>query len=223
VDRLFAISDIHGCFRPFYELITQTIKLTKSDKLMLLGDYVDRGEAIREVIDFILDLKAEGFDVTPLIGNHEVMLLDSISDPAALTLWLLNDGSTTLNSFGLTNINKLEDRYLDFFTSLAYYKIIGNLVFVHAGFNDEAADPFLDTNGMVWESRLSYRNPLLAGKTIIHGHRPKTLSYVEKLIKENSPVLPIDTGCVYGKAGGYGYLSALELNSRRLYSVENSY
>jgi Calcineurin-like phosphoesterase. len=55
--RLFAISDIHGCFKPFYELIVNCIKLKKSDQLILLGDYIDRGDQSKEVIDFIIDLK----------------------------------------------------------------------------------------------------------------------------------------------------------------------
>jgi serine/threonine protein phosphatase 1 len=66
MERIFAISDIHGCFKPFYELVVNTIKLKKPDQLMLLGDYVDRGTQSREVIDFILDLEKNGFNVTAL-------------------------------------------------------------------------------------------------------------------------------------------------------------
>jgi serine/threonine protein phosphatase 1 len=72
---------------------------------------------------------------------------------------------------------------------------------------------------MIWECRLSYDNPVLWGKTIIHGHRPKTISYVKKLISEKSKVIPIDTGCIYEKEQGYGNLSALEVNSMTLFSV----
>jgi len=164
--RIFAISDIHGCFKPFYELVVNTIKLKKADQLMLLGDYVDRGIQSRVVIDFILD-----------------------------------------------------KRYVDFFNSLCFYRVIGNYIFVHAGLNDDAEDPFSDTHKMIWETRSFYDNPLLSGKTVIHGHRPKSLSYVIKMINERSKVLPIDTGCVYGREGGYGFLSALEINSMALYSV----
>ncbi len=60
---------------------------------------------------------------------------------------------------------------------------------------------------------------MLSGKTIIHGHRPKTVSYVKKIIGEKSKVIPIDTGCVYDKEGGYGNLSALEIQSMILFSV----
>jgi serine/threonine protein phosphatase 1 len=62
---------------------------------------------------------------------------------------------------------------------------------------------------------------MLSGKTIIHGHRPKTISYVKKLIAEKSKVIPIDTGCVYEKQNGYGNLSALEVKSMTLFSVPN--
>jgi serine/threonine protein phosphatase 1 len=74
---------------------------------------------------------------------------------------------------------------------------------------------------MMWECRLQYDNPVFKGKTIIHGHRPKTLEYVKKQINEKSKVIPIDTGCVYENETGYGNLSALEVNSMTLISVKN--
>jgi serine/threonine protein phosphatase 1 len=95
------------------------------------------------------------------------------------------------------------------------------LIFVHAGFNDLAPDPFSDKKSMIWECSFSYKNPLLSGKTIIHGHRPKTISYVNKLLGDQPLVIPIDTGCVYAKGTGYGFLSALEVNSMSLFSVAN--
>lgn len=223
MDRLFAISDIHGCYKPFYELIVNTIKLRKSDHLILLGDYIDRGDQSKEVIDLIIDLGKEGFNITPLTGNHEVMLIDAYHDPDALPLWLMNSGISTLISFGIQDIRKIESRYLEFFSTLEYYRIIDNVVFVHAGFDDFAVNPFSDKQSMIWECLPSYQNPVLSGKTIIHGHRPKTISYVRKLISEKSKVIPIDTGCVYEMQTGYGNLSALEVNSMTLYSVPNLY
>lgn len=221
MNRLFAISDIHGCFKPFYELIVNTIKLTKSDQLILLGDYIDRGDQSKEVVDFILDLHKEGFNITPLAGNHEVMLIDSYYDPEMMPLWSMNSGMSTLESFGIQHIREIDKKYLEFFTSLEYYKIIDRVIFVHAGFDDFAVNPFEDKHGMIWECSLSYKNPALSGKTIIHGHRPKTISYVKKLIAKKSKVIPIDTGCVYEKQNGYGNLSALEVNSMTLFSVPN--
>jgi len=219
MSRLFAISDIHGCYKPFYELVVKTIKLNKSDRLILLGDYIDRGYESREVIDFIMDLQAGGFDVTALTGNHEVMLVDAYNDPEMLPLWHMNSGFTTQFSFNIQNIKKLDTRYLEFFKNLEYYTTAGNYFFVHAGFNDSLADPFSDREYMIWESRESYKNPLFAGKTIIHGHRPKKLDYIKMLIRQKSNFIPIDTGCVYGCEMGYGFLSALEINTMQLITV----
>jgi len=223
MDRFFAISDIHGCFKPFYELVVNTIKLKKSDQLILLGDYIDRGDQSKEVVDFIIELSKKGFNITPLTGNHEVMLSDAYQDPDMLPLWLMNSGMSTLLSFGIQDIREIDNHYLDFFTKLEYYKTFRNFVFVHAGFDDYAINPFLDNHCMVWECRLSYDNPVLWSKTIIHGHRPKTISYVKKLISEKSKIIPIDTGCVYDKEQGYGNLSALEVYSMTLFSVPNQY
>lgn len=217
--RLFAISDIHGCFRPFYELVINTIGLKKSDRLVLLGDYIDRGYESREVIDFIMDLISGGFDVTPLTGNHEVMLVNAYNDPGMLPLWHMNSGFTTQFSFDIQNIRNLEKRYLDFFMQLEYYTLIGDYYYVHAGFNDKLADPFTDRKYMIWESVESYKNPVFSGKTIIHGHRPKKIEYIKELIRRKSNFIPIDTGCVYGAGMGYGFLSALEVNTMQLISV----
>ena len=217
--RLFAISDIHGCFRPFHELVVKVIDLKKSDRLILLGDYIDRGDQSREVVDFILDLKTRGYDIITLTGNHEVMLVDSYNDPDMLSLWFMNSGLTTLFSFDIEDIRELEDKYLSFFTGLDYYVPIGDFLFVHAGFNDLITDPFSDRDHMIWECRAIYSNPLFAGKKIIHGHRPKYVDFVRKLIDGNSNVIPIDTGCVYEKELGYGFLSALEVNTMELISV----
>jgi serine/threonine protein phosphatase 1 len=219
--RLFAISDIHGCYKPFYELVTNIIKLTKSDQLILLGDYVDRGESSKEVIDFILDLSKKGFNITSLTGNHEAMLLDSYSKPEIFPLWLMNGGAATLSSFGIQDIQNIDKKYLEFFSTLGYYRIIGNIIFVHAGFDDSATDPFSEKQSMIWECRNSYTHPALSGKKIIHGHRPRTLTSIKKLISEKPDVIPIDTGCVYEKEIGYGMLTAIEVNSMTLFSVPN--
>ncbi len=59
-------------------------------------------------------------------------------------------------------------------------------MFVHAGFNDKILNPFQDTYSMVWKIQVEYFNPLLAEKTIIHGHKPISVKNCEKQISEIS-------------------------------------
>jgi len=53
----YAISDIHGCYHTFKELLN-TIGLNKNDDLILLGDYINRGKYSKEVVDFIMQLES---------------------------------------------------------------------------------------------------------------------------------------------------------------------
>ena len=220
MNRLLAISDIHGCYDTFHELLINRLKLSKSDRLMLLGDYIDRGEKSKEVIELIIDLKLKGYQVTALAGNHEWMLTETLKRAEMGRLWMINDGLSTLNSFEAEDAKQLDRRYTDFFFSLPYYAITGKYIFVHAGLDDDSDDPFADIQSLIWECRMGYSNPLLACKIIVHGHRPKTREYVNNIIRSGSSVIPIDTGCVYDKNSGYGFLSALEVNTMTLISVE---
>jgi len=136
-NRVFAIGDIHGCFNSFKKLIEQKIQLTKSDKLVLLGDYIDRGSQSKEVIDYIIELIEKDFDIVPLRGNHEQMLLDAFFDDGHIPIWIFNGGNETLKSFGINSLKKLETKYLDFFGSLQFFFEFEAYLLVHAGFNDE--------------------------------------------------------------------------------------
>ena len=217
--RLFAIGDVHGCFDKLKALIEEKIQLQKSDKLILLGDYIDRGSQSKELVDYIIELKEKGFDIIPLIGNHEAMLLDTLANKKHLPLWIQNGGSETLKSFGISSLESLEPKYIDFFKDLQYYYSYEEFLFVHAGFNDEANNPFEDKYHMIWKCRENYKHLLLQNKRIVHAH----CTIPESLCRENllgdKQVINIDTGCVYSDKIGYGKLSAIELYTNILYSV----
>jgi serine/threonine protein phosphatase 1 len=217
--RLLAIGDIHGSFDPFCELIEQKIRIRKDDRLVLLGDYIDRGYRSRDVIDYITDLQEQGYDIIALKGNHESMLLDSLESEQSLYNWFMNGGYDTLSSFGVESVKELNDKYLRFFKSLPYYYIHNRFIFVHAGFNDDIADPFSDKFEMIWSRRVSYSNPVFKDKIIVHGHTPIPLSVCREEVLSHNRVINIDTGCVYDELGGYGHLSAIELFTMELFSV----
>lgn len=218
-NRLFSIGDIHGCFNSFQELIESKIDLQLNDKLILLGDYIDRGSQSKEVVEYIIHLQNKGYDVIPLMGNHEKMLLDAFVNKESLPLWIHNGGSETLKSFGINSLNELPVPYINFFKGLPYYYSLNEYLFVHAGFNDDVKDPFDDKHSMIWVCRKEYRNIALADKTIVHGHCPIRVIDCAKRVKANLNVLNLDTGCVYSDRVGYGKLSALELNTMHMYSV----
>ena len=122
--RLFAIGDIHGCFDSLKRLIEETIQINHGDKVILLGDYIDRGTQSKEVVDYIIELQDKGFDVISLLGNHEAMLLDAYKNNDAVPPWIQNGGAETLKSFGINSPTNLQSKYIDFFKSLnPFYSI----------------------------------------------------------------------------------------------------
>lgn len=217
-NRYFAIGDIHGCFSSLKELIENKIQLQKSDKLVLLGDYIDRGPDSKKVLDYIIDLQNNDYDIVTLCGNHELMLLDAYNNEVTMSKWIQNGGSETLKSFEINSLKDLESKYLNFFNNLKLYFELDEYLFVHAGFNDELENPFVDKYSMLWKSKERYFNSLLKDRTIIHGHSPVSLNITLNQIANNSKVINIDGGCVYSNAH-LGNLVALEINSSSILLV----
>ncbi len=81
MQRLIAVGDIHGQFDLLKELIDK-INPSREDQLVFLGDYVDRGPKTPQVLDWLIDFKAEYPHTVMLRGNHEQMLLDALEDIA---------------------------------------------------------------------------------------------------------------------------------------------
>lgn len=220
MDKLFAIGDIHGCYKTLLKLMAK-IAPSKVDKIVFLGDYIDRGPSIKQTIDFLIQIKQDGYQVEYILGNHEWFLLNTLTNQHQSGAWYLNGGMTTLESFGVKAVNEINHRYLDFFCDLQPYLSLNNFLFVHAGFNDKTKDPFKDLETMLWTRNETYNSKLLANKTIIHGHTPILPEEIQKRTVKPDKVLNIDTGCVYKSRPGYGYLTALELNSMTIHSVKN--
>ncbi len=217
--KKFAVGDIHGCFESLTELVENIIHLQKSDKLILLGDYIDRGDKSKEVVDYIIELQEKGFDVISLMGNHEAMLIDAFENEKNTSKWIQNGGTETLKSFGISSLKNIQSKYIEFFKKLRYYYSSDDFLFVHAGFNDNVLNPFTDFNSMLWKCQESYTNPLLVNKTIIHGHNIISVSKCEERTRSKSNVINIDTGCVYNDKEGFGRLTAYECDSQRIFFV----
>lgn len=215
-NREIAISDIHGCLKTFKYLLEEKVQLTKEDALYLLGDYIDRGPDSKGVIDYILQLQADGFQVHCLMGNHEIMLLESHQSDYHEDFFLVNGGEQTLKSYGCEFQDLRNHPHIDFYKNLRYYIELDNYYLVHAGFDFRGADAFYNTKPMLW-SRNWYRHidkTQLNGKIIVHGHTPQKIATI-KAMKDNMNInqyIDIDAGCFY-----YKKMCALDLTNQKLF------
>lgn len=218
MDRIFAIGDIHGCCKTFKKLIVEKIQLTKNDLIYCTGDYIDRGEDSKGVIDFILELKAKGFSVFTLRGNHEQMMLNALYDKNAMKLWMQNGGMKTLQSFGISALADVHEKYWIFFHETMLYFDTEKYIFVHAGLNFKRKNILQDKEAMLWIRDFPHEQPALENKLLIHGHTPIPLL---EILKQKENCINIDGGCVYKDHYGLGNLVAIELTSHTFIWQQN--
>ena len=71
------VGDVHGCATLAAKLIDKLRDSHPDIKLLFVGDYIDRGEESRQVIELLMGMP----EVTCLMGNHERMCLDFLAEP----------------------------------------------------------------------------------------------------------------------------------------------
>lgn len=228
--RTFIIPDIHGCSKTLRFLLEVKLSVCKTDRLFFLGDYIDRGPDTPGVVEYLINLIDEGFNITCLKGNHEQMMLDSIKGDYEMSLWLMNSGFATTHQYESivtaieTDYVFLPKRHLNFFTSLKPYVVVDNqYLLVHGGFNYELPNPFADEYAMLWNRPTEVPSSFMPGYKIIHGHTPRALAkIVEEFKNTQRRLYDLDAGCVYKGLyiPGTGYLTALQLENWRLEFVE---
>ena len=94
----YIISDIHGNYRAFRNLLLHAQLIDESDqwiggdaRLFLLGDYVTSGPDSKQVINLIRELECQiPNQIVALLGNHELLLLRAIHDKGHRQKWLAN-------------------------------------------------------------------------------------------------------------------------------------
>ena len=178
--RLLAMSDIHGNLNKFEKMIDK-VNLTKEDRLVIMGDNVDRGKHSIELIFRIKELKDEGYDIITLMGNHEDMLIYFIEQYKSVEALLYGkDGASavhngTANTFD--NYMKLSNNDKELFLNeiksyRSHYELLDYL-FVHAGVMPETPLEWQDIDDMLWirkgfVDKVSHGLPY----TVIFGHTP---------------------------------------------------
>ncbi len=225
----YAIGDIHGCKRSLLGLL-EMLNLQGGDRLIFLGDYIDRGPDSKGVIDTIVDLQNQDLEVVCLRGNHEQLFLDARSDPATQEVWMRNGGKETLDSFGVKYLHEIPQRYFDFCNDTLFYYETGNFLCVHGGPDFNLTDPLAHPERLLW-ARYWYDNidyQWLGNRIILHGHTPEDITAIREQHKElaTRQYLNLDNGCVYanrprGRDNNLGRLLAFGLEDGDLMVQEN--
>ena len=226
------IGDVHGCFDELVALLTKLgyeisnltegetlVKHPQNRKVLFVGDYVDRGPKVVEVLRLIMEMHKTGIAIC-VPGNHDTKLARALR------------GKNVTKTHGLAeSLAQLEDESEEFKTRIAefieglvshYFLDNGKLVVAHAGMKQELQGRasgrvrefalYGETTGETDEFglpiRLNWAEEYRGTATVVYGHTPVAEpQWINRTIN-------IDTGCVFG-----GNLTALRYPEKELVSI----
>lgn len=215
----FVIGDIHGCVDELRRLV-DGLSVVAGDRVVFLGDYIDRGPASKEVVSFLISLrkKLTSVDFVFLKGNHEDMLLSYLGlDGAHGDMFMVNGGKATLASYGLTEGNftardalqAIPAAHLQFYQNLQSSYLMDSFLCVHAGIHPQKSLADQSNEDFFWiRSEFIYSSHNLP-YTILFGHTPQ-----QKVLYNLPYKVGLDTGLVYGNM-----LTCLELDEKVLFQI----
>jgi protein phosphatase len=227
------IGDIHGCYDELRELLALLgyTEDTPEDgprhpdgrRVIFLGDLVDRGPGVVEVVDLVRRMVAAGraFCVP---GNHDAKLLRYLIGHHVQISHGLQETLAQLNALPRHAREAWSHAYRAFVETLPSHYVLeqGALVVAHAGMKEVYQGResrrvhhfalYGETTGEVDEHglpiRLNWAADYRGSAAVVYGHTP----VAEPVWLNNT--INIDTGCVFG-----GRLSALRWPERELLSV----
>ena len=191
---LFVVGDLHGChdlmLRAMEQIDGESARLgADASGVVFLGDYVDRGEQSRQVLEELMAVQAALPDqVTCLTGNHEKMLLDFLDRPAERgRRFLRYGGLQTLASFGVGGVSEraspaqietaatrlretMPEGMEAWIRALPYWTRSGDLVCVHAAMDPAIAPEHQENRSMIWGHPYFYEVPRPDGLWVAYGH-----------------------------------------------------
>ncbi|WP_140986275.1 metallophosphoesterase family protein [Asticcacaulis tiandongensis] len=224
----YAVGDVHGRFDLFEQMIARlwadAMKLKTPSRLVLLGDYVDRGPESQDVLALICALQdTVAFreiwpEIIVLRGNHEATLLGFLEDASVGPVWVAHGGHSTLVSYGIhPPVNRTDSeaweevrlafrdvfpaRHLELLQSSRLTYQAGDYLFVHAGIRPGQALELQNEDTFLWIRNAFLKAERAGEHVVVHGHTPA------EEVHNGAWRIGLDTG-----AYATGVLSAVYLN-----------
>lgn len=178
--RIFAIGDIHGHFATFRALMHR-LQLTKEDRVVCLGDMIDRGPDSAGLIQMLRTDER----IVCIKGNHEQMALRSITEHGKVELWqpwMRRGGKSTWGSYIVRAKGDLWQAKSNFFDdamwmdSLPTQIVLDDVRLVHAGYDPRMP---LDSQGekeLLWIRKRWFQHdkPVDPKRMVLFGHSTTT-------------------------------------------------
>ncbi len=186
--KTFVIGDVHGRCAQLLSLLEMLPRDEASDRLVFLGDLIDRGPDAPGCVDHVRNLARNNPEqVTCLRGNHEQMLLDFIEGSSNTWLTPVTGGERTYEQYAgqplvvnseldleharHTIEHKMPREHLEFLRERPFYHEDGFALYVHAGLENGKHPSETSPQQLLWARDMDfYKN--YRGKPCLFGHTP---------------------------------------------------
>ena len=178
--NVWAIGDIHGHLGTFRALIHR-LNLQLEDRVVCLGDMIDRGPDSAGVIDYI----RRHPQIICLKGNHEHMAIASLEEDGNVELWqpwLVRGGRSTWGSYIVRAQGDLYEAKVQFANDLMWmdnlpnHIVLDSIRLVHAGYDPRMALDMQGDKELLWIRKRFYTHEYAVdpNRTVIFGHSTTT-------------------------------------------------
>jgi serine/threonine protein phosphatase 1 len=185
--KTFVIGDIHGRCAQLHELLDM-LPRAQSDKLVFLGDLIDRGPDVPGCVEHVLNLcRANAESVICLRGNHEQMLLDFLDEANMIWMETATGGDRTFEQYterplrlrteadfdAARNLiaEKIPANQIEFFRHLPLYHEDEYALYVHAGLENGKHPSESAPYALLWTRDIEFYKGY-RGKPCVFGHTP---------------------------------------------------
>jgi serine/threonine protein phosphatase 1 len=186
--KTFVVGDIHGRCAQLLSLLDMLPREESTDKLIFLGDLIDRGSDVRGCVEHVMNLCGANRErVICLRGNHEQMLLDFLDEANMIWMETATGGDRTFEQYAERPLrlrteadfgavrdviaDKIPAEHIEFFRQLPLYHEDDYALYVHAGLENGKHPSESSPHALLWTRDIEfYKN--YHGKPCVFGHTP---------------------------------------------------
>lgn len=173
---LAVIGDVHGSIDHLREVVPQALYLAQ--RLVFVGDYINRGPTSADVIDYLIDLKHSYPQTVLLEGHHDAAFRECLEE-GRLAQFLQMGGAATVRSYLHESVPP---------------DVLGTLrsavPATHRHFLEQLEISFADEPGVIVTHQLDHP-PTNTGTFRVAGHAPLR----DRVPRIEGSFALIDTGC----------------------------
>jgi len=232
IGRTLVVGDIHSGVRALMQVFEKA-GVTRHDKLIFLGDYVDGWSQAVETVNFLLQLD-KTHNCIFLRGNHDALCHEWLTGGPDNPLWFMHGGEATIQSYEKID-NHTKKEHIRFYENLKdYYLDEENRLFLHAGFTNLKGVAYEYTSKTFYWDRTLWELVLAINPNLTEAdeHYPKRLSHYKEIYIGHTPVTRmgkttpqkavnvwnIDTGAAFK-----GPLTIFDIHSKQYWQSEPVY